>query len=136
MFKRKTSAPSCINCRSVSVFSVAGPSVQMIFVLRTSARIKSGGAKARRFSLRRSRPRLQSCAESFGTVHWREMHQSSFDKMTAFRRDYLETRRHEALVILDLGSQDINGSYRPLFALPPWRYVGIDLAAGNNVKVV
>ena len=59
------------------------------------------------------------------------MHQSSFDKMTAFRRDYLEPRRAEPLVILDLGSQDINGCYRPLFALPPWKYVGVDLAAGE-----
>ena len=56
--------------------------------------------------------------------------------MTAFRRDYLEPRRAEPLVILDLGSQDINGSYRPLFALPPWRYVGVDLMAGPNVDVV
>src|SRR5437016_6104191 len=64
------------------------------------------------------------------------MHPSSFDKMTAFRRDYLEARRREALVILDLGSQDINGSYRPLFDLPPWKYIGVDLAAGNNVDIV
>src|SRR5947209_111506 len=34
MFNRKTSAPCAINCRSVSGFSVAGPSVQIIFVLR------------------------------------------------------------------------------------------------------
>ena len=52
-------------------------------------------------------------------VHCEQMHQSSFDKMTAFRRDHLEARRDEPLVIVDLGSQDINGSYRPLFALPP-----------------
>jgi SAM-dependent methyltransferase len=64
------------------------------------------------------------------------MHQSSFDKMTAFRRDYLEARRAEPLVILDLGSQDINGCYRPLFELPPWKYLGVDLAAGPNVDVV
>src|SRR5256714_6159328 len=64
------------------------------------------------------------------------MHQSSFDKMTAFRRDYLEARRAEPLVIVDLGSQDINGCYRPLFALPPWKYVGVDLAAGPNVDVI
>src|SRR4051812_23742356 len=64
------------------------------------------------------------------------MHQSSFDKMTAFRRDYLEARRAEPLVILDLGSQDINGCYRPLFGLPPWKYVGLDLAPGANVDVV
>src|SRR5438477_9907890 len=34
MFTRKTLAPSWTNCRSVSGFSVAGPSVQIIFVLR------------------------------------------------------------------------------------------------------
>ncbi len=64
------------------------------------------------------------------------MHQSSFDKMTAFRRDYLEPRRAEPLLILDLGSQDINGCYRPLFGLPPWKYVGVDLAPGANVDVI
>lgn len=64
------------------------------------------------------------------------MHQSSFDKMTMFRRDYLEARRAEPLVILDLGSQDINGCYRPLFGLPPWKYIGVDLAPGANVDVV
>jgi SAM-dependent methyltransferase len=64
------------------------------------------------------------------------MHPSSFDKMTAFRSDYLETRRSEPLVILDLGSQDINGCYRPLFAEPAWKYVGVDLTAGANVDVV
>jgi hypothetical protein len=31
---RKTSVPFWINCRSVSVFSVAGPRVQMILVFR------------------------------------------------------------------------------------------------------
>jgi SAM-dependent methyltransferase len=64
------------------------------------------------------------------------MHQSSFDKMADFRRNYLETRRNETLVILDLGSQDFNGSYRPLFSLPPWQYMGLDLAPGSNVDVV
>ena len=64
------------------------------------------------------------------------MHQSSFDKMTAFRRDYLETRRNEPLVIIDLGSQDFNGSYRPLFGLPPWQYLGVDLTSGTNVDIV
>ena len=64
------------------------------------------------------------------------MHPSSYDKMAAFRRDYLEARRLERLTILDLGSQDINGSYRPLFSEPAWRYVGIDMVAGKNVDVV
>ena len=64
------------------------------------------------------------------------MHPSSFDKMADFAQKYLHTRRQEALVILDLGSQDVNGSYRPLFDLPPWRYTGVDMAAGPNVEVV
>ena len=64
------------------------------------------------------------------------MHKSSFDKMTAFRRDHLDARTHERLTILDLGSQDINGTYRPLFSEPGWRYIGVDMAAGNNVDVV
>src|SRR5216684_1331152 len=64
------------------------------------------------------------------------MHQSSFDKMNAFCRDYLEPRRSESLTIIDLGSHDVNGSYRPFFARAPWRYVGVDLAPGKNVDVV
>jgi SAM-dependent methyltransferase len=41
-----------------------------------------------------------------------------------------------SLRIADLGSQDVNGSYRALFQRPGWQYVGIDLAVGKNVDVV
>jgi len=58
------------------------------------------------------------------------------DKMSAFRDLYLSTKSHEPLRILDLGSQDVNGSYRSLFSRAPWHYVGIDMAAGNNVDIV
>ncbi|CAN5186133.1 hypothetical protein BH20VER2_BH20VER2_01390 [soil metagenome] len=64
------------------------------------------------------------------------VHPSSFDKMLAFRQTYLEARRHEPLVILDLGSQDFNGSYRPLLGELPWQYIGVDLTQGSNVDVV
>ncbi len=64
------------------------------------------------------------------------MHSSSFDKMAEFRRRYLTGREGEALTILDLGSQDINGSYRQLFSAPSWCYLGVDMAAGANVDVV
>lgn len=64
------------------------------------------------------------------------MHPSSYDKMTAFLREYLGGREAERLEILDLGSQDINGSYRSLFAEPAWHYLGVDMAPGANVDLV
>jgi SAM-dependent methyltransferase len=64
------------------------------------------------------------------------VHQSSFDKMAEFRRKFLSGREQEHLTIVDLGSQDINGSYRPLFETPTWHYIGVDMAAGPNVDVV
>ena len=62
------------------------------------------------------------------------MHQSSLDKMTRFRDSYLAGRKD--LTIYDIGSQDVNGCYRPVFAEPSWRYIGIDMTAGGNVDVV
>src|SRR5439155_2999383 len=69
MLSRKTFAPSCTNCRSVSGFSVAGPSVQMIFVLRIvqsasviAASFSHLGGKARskpRHSLTKTQVRLR-----------------------------------------------------------------------------
>ena len=44
--------------------------------------------------------------------------------------------RQQALSIIDIGSCDVNGSYRPLFRATGWRYVGVDLVAGPNVEVV
>lgn len=80
-------------------------------------------------------------ALSLATPNWPDltfaaMHPSSLDKMAAFRRQHLEARRSEPLVIVDLGSHDINGSYRPLFAEPAWNYKGVDLATGENVDLV
>lgn len=76
------------------------------------------------------------CHKAPATLHCGEMHPSSYDKMAAFRQAYLASREAEPLTILDLGSQDINGSYRPLFAAPAWRYLGIDMAPGDNVDLV
>ncbi len=64
------------------------------------------------------------------------MHQSSLDKMQAFCDAHLADRAGAPLRILDIGSQDVNGSYRPMFARPGWTYVGADLAPGPNVDVV
>lgn len=40
------------------------------------------------------------------------------------------------LSVVDIGSYDVNGSYRSLFDQPQWRYVGVDLEAGPGVDVV
>ena len=56
--------------------------------------------------------------------------------MEEFRQRYLDRRETEDLHIYDLGSQDVNGSYRPLFSEQSWHYVGLDMAAGKNVDVV
>jgi SAM-dependent methyltransferase len=63
------------------------------------------------------------------------MHQSSYDKMAEFCRDYLGSMRSKPLKIVDLGSCNYNGTYRPLFDQSPWHYIGVDLRAGENVDV-
>lgn len=64
------------------------------------------------------------------------MHQSSLENMAAFSKEYLTGREGERLEILDLGSCDVNGSYKQFFASPNWRYIGVDMAPGKNVDVV
>ena len=56
--------------------------------------------------------------------------------MLAFRHKYLEGKENEPLFILDLGSLDVNGSYRRYFEVSTWTYRGIDMAAGENVDIV
>lgn len=41
-----------------------------------------------------------------------------------------------ALSVVDIGSYDVNGSYRTLFGNPKWSYVGVDLESGPGVDVV
>jgi len=64
------------------------------------------------------------------------MHQSSLAHMLTFRRKYLDKRKNEELLILDLGSLDVNGSYREYFHNSPWKYRGMDTVPGKNVDVV
>jgi len=65
-----------------------------------------------------------------------DMHGSSLEKMLRFRKDYLNERKTENLLILDLGSLDVNGSYRECFKESSWTYLGLDMAAGKNVDVL
>jgi SAM-dependent methyltransferase len=64
------------------------------------------------------------------------MHKSSYDKVIDFRRRFLQGRELEPLRICDLGSYDVNGTYRKIFEQPTWHYFGVDMVAGCNVDVV
>ena len=64
------------------------------------------------------------------------MHTSSLNNMARFVQSYLDDRRDAPLKIADIGSMDVNGSYKPLFEEANWSYTGVDLAAGANVDVV
>lgn len=60
------------------------------------------------------------------------MHPSSLEEMEKF----VATLPPRPFRLADVGSYDVNGSYRHLFARPGWDYVGIDARPGPNVDVV
>ena len=62
------------------------------------------------------------------------MHISSYDHMKRIAEQHLNA--DDELTIYDLGSYDVNGSYKPIFENPKWHYKGIDLEAGPNVDIV
>lgn len=61
------------------------------------------------------------------------MHLSSLEHVEQLVAQYLYDKT--TLKIIDIGSYDVNGSYKPFFSRPNWQYVGVDLAAGPNVDV-
>lgn len=64
------------------------------------------------------------------------MHNSSLVNMKRFVETHLAERAGQPLRIADIGSHDVNGSCKPLFASPGWTYVGVDMAPGRNVDLV
>ncbi|MEA4840140.1 MAG: methyltransferase domain-containing protein [Bacteroidales bacterium] len=44
--------------------------------------------------------------------------------------------KNKKLEILDVGSYDVNGSYKSLFQNPNWSYCGLDIVEGPNVDIV
>jgi len=62
------------------------------------------------------------------------MHQSSYAKMKSFKEQFLS--EEQLLSVLDLGSQDVNGSYRKIFEHKNWKYSGADMVPGSNVDIV
>jgi SAM-dependent methyltransferase len=56
--------------------------------------------------------------------------------MTQFVQNYLSEFTNKEISILDIGSQDVNGTYKNLFENPKWKYYGLDIVAGENVNIV
>lgn len=61
------------------------------------------------------------------------MHTSTMIRMKWFIDHYV---KREGAKVLDVGSYDVNGSYKKLFDGLNIRYVGLDIEAGPNVDVV
>lgn len=61
------------------------------------------------------------------------MHHSSYEHMRDLVGRYLQ--REQKLSVVDIGSYDVNGSYRTLFDSPAWSYCGVDLSAGPGVDI-
>lgn len=62
------------------------------------------------------------------------MHLSSYEHMTKLVARHLDPRA--LLSVVDIGSYDVNGSYRTLFKNERWSYTGVDLSAGPGVDIV
>ena len=58
------------------------------------------------------------------------MHKSAYEDAQKFVSKYLKDRY---LTIADIGSYDVNGTLRPIFDNPKWKYVGYDIEIGPNV---
>ncbi len=64
------------------------------------------------------------------------MHKESFEKMKLFVQEYLKNYCENNLIIGELGSRDLNGSYKNLFDCKNWEYIGLDIEKGKNVDIV
>jgi SAM-dependent methyltransferase len=66
------------------------------------------------------------------------MHKSSIENMGRCIRKYLDPRPWPGRkwVVVDIGSTNVNGSYRELFDPARYDYIGVDLAAGPGVDLV
>jgi SAM-dependent methyltransferase len=56
--------------------------------------------------------------------------------MARFVTEELADRRGRPLLILDVGSMDVNGTYRQFFDDPAWTYTGVDMESGPGVDTV
>ena len=64
------------------------------------------------------------------------MHQLCYEIMERFCKTHLAELEGRPLKVLDIGSQDVNGTFKPLFNRTGWNYVGLDIEAGPNVDLI
>jgi SAM-dependent methyltransferase len=62
------------------------------------------------------------------------MHSSSLQHVRQLVDRHLTDQ--PTLNVIDIGSYDVNGSYKSMFVRDGWTYTGVDLTAGPNVDVV
>jgi SAM-dependent methyltransferase len=58
------------------------------------------------------------------------MHKNSIDIMSEFVKEYKISKE----TVVDVGSYDINGTYKSLF--PDAKYIGADISSGPNVDII
>ena len=65
------------------------------------------------------------------------MHTSSLLRMEWFVNKYLSNEKNpQKRAVLDVGSYDVNGSYKHLFSEDKFDYTGLDMVEGPNVDIV
>lgn len=64
------------------------------------------------------------------------MHQSSMLRMEWFLEKFVGKNHPSPLKILDVGSYDVNGTYRKLLPDDQFEYIGMDMETGPNVDLV
>ncbi len=66
------------------------------------------------------------------------MHKSSYLRMEYMIRKYeqLWIKEKQKVNVLDIGSYDVNGTYRTIFNAPVYQYTGMDMSPGPNVDIV
>ena len=62
------------------------------------------------------------------------MHESSLNRMKWFAENYLDSKKNRN--ILDVGSFDVNGTYKEIFKKSVFDYKGLDMEKGPNVDIV
>ena len=64
------------------------------------------------------------------------MHVSSILRMRWFVENYASKINKSEVKVLDVGSYDVNGSYKHLFKNEKFNYIGLDMEDGPNVDLV